>query len=310
MENIDFINYLIDFRFNVVLPVYPWKENLESTPIYNPSKDKWEFDETVKTHDYGITKNYIGSQDEFRIPSVFQTIRSDNRQAYYEYLKNKLTEFDSELQKKKFALSEEEYIKLVENSILILETSKKRIETRKICYNPEKQNDNYSKDHLYHRDVKLKYLNNFKNENPIERGLLNYIIAELVLDQIQVINYTIEFLNSEIKESSNSMTSEIKDTESIEKIDMEDTDSNDTGEKKYKRIRFRQNVNILGTLFYDLLEKNYIDTSKTNIARFLNETFTDEKGEAIKKSTIDTILKPEREDKRANENDRIKVPDL
>jgi hypothetical protein len=83
-----------------------------------------------------------------------------------------------------------------------------------------------------------------------------------------------------------------------------------TVERKFKRIRIKTKVNVLGTLFYDLLEKHYIETSKANLIDFIYESFADENGEAIKKSTTDTILKPEREDKRANTIDRIIVPDF
>jgi len=124
------------------------------------------------------------------------------------------------------------------------------------------------------------------------------------------INYTIEYLEKEIKSFSGVEEPEIIHEAITDIESSEESSSNDLAEKEFKRIRFLKNVNILGTLFYDLLNKNYIDTSKTNIEKFLHDSFSDEYGDAIKKSTINTILKPEREDKRANESDRIKVPDL
>lgn len=84
----------------------------------------------------------------------------------------------------------------------------------------------------------------------------------------------------------------------------------DLKKRGYKRIRFLTEINVLGTLFYDLLDKNYIDSTDTNIARFLHESFSDKGGVAINESTIKTILKPGREEKRTNDSTRIVVPDL
>lgn len=76
-----------------------------------------------------------------------------------------------------------------------------------------------------------------------------------------------------------------------------------------KKIQLVDEINLLVTLFYDLLDKKYIITSRENLAKFILNNFVDKNRIALNKSTIDTILKPNKGDKRKTLDKRIIVPD-
>jgi hypothetical protein len=309
-----FIDYLGDFTFEVFLPVY---QEITDTPIYNKSKLTWEINSTLKTPNYTLSKgknegiqggHYINPV-YFHMYDVFHAGPIKWKQMYKEHLLKLYETFISELNTYKSNHNTNEYYQLIKDYKTRLEKITKHIKKNQVCYNPEMDFDNYSEEYFSHEEVKINYYNDFNNESSRERGLLNYLIAKMVSDQILIINNTIEYLENEIKSFTGELVPEILHEDITDMESAEESFSNDSAEKEFKRIRFLKNVNILGTLFYDLLNKKYIDTSKTNIEKFLHDSFSDEHGNAIKKSTINTILKPEREDKRANENDRIKVPD-
>jgi hypothetical protein len=204
----------------------------------------------------------------------------------------------------------DEYLQLIKDYKAKLGKSKKRIEFKSICYNPEINSENYLHDHTYHKDVRIIPSSNFNSDGSIERGLLNFLIASMVESQIDVMDDTIEFLEEQIMSISDLKKPEGVQENNTEKENSSESNLNVIKVRGFERIKFLTKVNVLGTLFYDLLDKGYIDTTSTNIIKFLNESFSDVKGKAINKNTIETILKPDNEDKRANENVRINVPDL
>jgi hypothetical protein len=79
--------------------------------------------------------------------------------------------------------------------------------------------------------------------------------------------------------------------------------------KNFKKIKFKDDLNILVTLFFDLYRKNYITTTTINLEKFICDSFLDKNGESISTSSVNTILKPAREEKRAKNDKRIIIPD-
>jgi hypothetical protein len=76
-----------------------------------------------------------------------------------------------------------------------------------------------------------------------------------------------------------------------------------------KKIQLNDDINLIVTLFYDLLEKRYILTTKTNLTRFILNNFLDKDRQLLKKNTIETILKTNKEEKRKNTAEKIIIPD-
>jgi hypothetical protein len=79
------------------------------------------------------------------------------------------------------------------------------------------------------------------------------------------------------------------------------------------RIQWLGQVNVIGTLFYHLLKGQdggapYISASVEQVKRMLVENFVDNEGHELSKGTLDTIFTPSRSEKRANEGDRIELP--
>jgi hypothetical protein len=103
--------------------------------------------------------------------------------------------------------------------------------------------------------------------------------------------------------SETSALSEINDKNSLSK---NETNSNGM---LFRKIRFLDDKNLLVTLFFDLLDKGFISTTKANLERFILASFSDENGEAFSKDTVQTILKSGREEKRAKSDKRFIVPD-
>jgi len=286
----------------LLFPIY-------TTPIYIKSKISWEFDSTVKTSNYAINKGKHGESTHFNIPDVFELFKYRHPLRFLEHLKKQYINLVVELEKFKSANDKNEYLSAIKSYKTKLEKSRRRVETRQICYNPELDSDNFSKDHLYHKDVNLIYRNTFNTERIEERGYLNFLIAEMVENQIQIIDDTLEFLNEELQSVSGSEESSfIEDNYEPENSGLNSL--NESEERGFNRIRFRTNINVLVTLFYDLKEKNYIRSSKANLTRFLHESFSNENGEALNKNTIDTILNTSKGDKRAKDDVKIIVPDL
>lgn len=79
------------------------------------------------------------------------------------------------------------------------------------------------------------------------------------------------------------------------------------------KIQWLGQVNVLGTLFYHLLKGQdggapYIAGSVEQVKRLLVDNFVDSEGHELSKGTLDTIFTPSRHEKRANEGDRIELP--
>ena len=79
------------------------------------------------------------------------------------------------------------------------------------------------------------------------------------------------------------------------------------------KIQWLGQVNVLGTLFYHLLKGQdggapYIAGSIEQVKRMLVDNFVDSEGYELSKGTLDTIFMPSRSEKRANEGDRIELP--
>jgi hypothetical protein len=84
---------------------------------------------------------------------------------------------------------------------------------------------------------------------------------------------------------------------------------NETTNLPNKKIQLADDINLIVTLFYDLLEKKYIITGRENLSNFIVNNFLDKDRTALKKSTVDTILKPNKEDKRKTIDKRLTIPD-
>ncbi len=80
------------------------------------------------------------------------------------------------------------------------------------------------------------------------------------------------------------------------------------------KLRWNRQINVLVTIFYDLLNTNYQDegpilkATPKEVADHIFNNFTDGNGNDFSKETIRTILKPSRVDKRAPEHKKYKLP--
>ncbi len=87
--------------------------------------------------------------------------------------------------------------------------------------------------------------------------------------------------------------------------------TNDCSNNSELSIKWNGQVNVLVTLFYDLMKfevkdrTSILECRKEDIKTLLNNYFHDKNGNPINKSTIDTCLNEYREDKRPRENRRI-----
>lgn len=78
-----------------------------------------------------------------------------------------------------------------------------------------------------------------------------------------------------------------------------------TGEKEVIQIRWNESINKLVDIFYQLSvelkngeKRTLIETSPSNLAKFIAVNFVDENGKPINIATVQTILKPSKIDKR------------
>ncbi len=79
------------------------------------------------------------------------------------------------------------------------------------------------------------------------------------------------------------------------------------------KLQWLGQLKVLGTLFYHLLKGQdrgtpYIAGSVEQVKRMLLDNFVDSEGHELSKSSLDTIFAPGRSEKRANEGDRIELP--
>lgn len=167
---------------------------------------------------------------------------------------------------------------------------------------------------------------NENNNYALNKGGMNIYFDELIDELVKVNSQIVEepgelkFDNKSITKNLNSeilkYTTELSGIfqyqkkvlrETITKLSSQKIGFSDFEEKKFTRIRFNDDINLLASLFYDLLDKGYITTTKTNLEKFIIASFTDKNGEPINKSTVNTYLKLGREEKRAQEDRRIIV---
>jgi hypothetical protein len=73
------------------------------------------------------------------------------------------------------------------------------------------------------------------------------------------------------------------------------------------KIDWKDQLNILTTLFYELHEEGYITTQRADLERWLVANFT-HKGKELKPATINTNLRPDKPEKRTKSRNKIVVP--
>jgi len=69
--------------------------------------------------------------------------------------------------------------------------------------------------------------------------------------------------------------------------------------KEFDKILWKKELNKLATLFFELKERDIIETRPENLLKFLISNFADEKGKPLSESTMKTYLKPDRNESRA-----------
>ena len=79
-----------------------------------------------------------------------------------------------------------------------------------------------------------------------------------------------------------------------------------------RKIKWLGKINVLTTLFYDLLhgqdkERPLIESSLDDIEALILNNFLDADGKELSKDTIHTILRSDKYDKRAKKGDRIEI---
>jgi len=147
----------------------------------------------------------------------------------------------------------------------------------------EEKDSHYIPQNLYLNNIKITDLESHEIEE----------ISNHFLDRKKKLRLLLNYINSQIMK--------LKPTEELTNIMLDN--------KANKRIQLVDEINLLVTLFYDLLEKKYIITSRENLAKFIVNNFVDKNRINLNKSTVDTILKPSKEDKRKTLDKRIIVPD-
>lgn len=297
-----FIDYLLSFDFNASFNFRPYNKG---KPVYLKSKMNWDFDKQSEARDFFISK---GSYLEPNIPEL---IILRKRLTYLDYLTKLFNEFKTGFQKSKSeSTHESDYTLHLNGQIKKLERSKTRYERKMICFTPEKIEDDYCEELPWHKDFKF----NSQSSNSVSSdftniGFVNFVISQLIDAQFIITEEALDFL----KEESQKIT-ESNEVHAL-KINTQNEDGlevilpDDSEEKKFKIIRFKDDTNLLVTLFYDLLDKGYIITTKTNLEKFIIASFTDKNGEPINQSTVNTYLKLGREEKRAQLDKRIIVPE-
>jgi len=310
---VTFIDYLLSFNFEIY---YAFGQYPHGKPIFSKPKMTWEFDKDSHARNFYIRKE---SYSEHNIPYL---IISEGSLSYHEYLKKMLHEFKAEIQKHKsesimdynFATDLKKHIKNLGRAI-------SRYEKKQICFNPDKTADNYYEELLWHKDIKIQYCNILYESDPSKSsstnpGFVKYVISLLIDSQKLITEDTIDFLNNELANVNlASIDSNLDENETLNKISIQVDDDAENipplirvKNKKFTKIRFLDDTNVLVTLFHDLREKEYIYTSPTNLENFILSGFSDKNGNPLKKETVHTILKPSREDKRALNDKRIPVP--
>ena len=84
--------------------------------------------------------------------------------------------------------------------------------------------------------------------------------------------------------------------EFVEQLKVENTISTS---KEIEKILWKKELNKLATLFFELKERDIIETRPENLLKFLISNFADEKGKSLSESTMKTYLKPDRNESRA-----------
>jgi hypothetical protein len=302
-SDFSFVDYLLTFEFEVS---FSFGLYLKGKPVYIKSKNGWEFDKDSEARDFFISKgNYL----EHNIPDILIQ-RKELR--YRSHLDNLFNEFKDNIQKNKSAFPE-----YLPGIIEKLGKSKTKYEKKLIYFTTDRIENEYFEEHLWHSEMNIHY-SNLEGSNISDitnSGLVFLAISKMVESQLQVVDLTIGFLINKLE--SIKMVQDVtkfheKDEPKIlfsNPENLQEEGSNESENNKFKKIRFNDEINLLVTLFYDLHNKGYISTTKTNLEKFILTSFTDNNGETLNQSTVNTYLKLGREDKRAQNDKRIIVPD-
>lgn len=310
--DLNYIDYLLSFEYLIAFKIsilYP-----KGKPEYSVHEKEWIFNENSKAVDFDINKG------EYKDPNIYNLISIRSTLRYNEYLNELFEQYKSEFHKSKSQSKDKsEFIQEINFILHKLNKSKSKSQEEKIFFSSEKSVDEYSQLLPWHKDVNIKYTNlEGRNHRDLTNlCFVNYVISQLVDTQLQIMDKTIDFLNDELKdlkteqekfalsiseENNNSMMANNEQ-------EMEQISNKDQKKRKYYKIRFNDQINILGTLFYDLLEEQYITTTRANLKRFIVGSFLDVDGKALSESTIETLLKHGKEDKRAKNDTKIIVPE-
>lgn len=93
----------------------------------------------------------------------------------------------------------------------------------------------------------------------------------------------------------------------LEELKHSSKKSNNSIEKEFRKLKWNDDLNKLTTLFFELTrrqsgDKSTLETNPKNLINFIMASFLDKNGKEIKKSVIETYLKPERNETRSKKN--------
>lgn len=305
-QNYSFIDCVLTFDFNVCYnPTRPLEKMRR--PVFLQSKRKWVFNEELNARDFFIMKEgYI----ENHIPDI---IISGRDLQYRDYLSKSFNEFKVAFQKSQSENKDKYAFSVSLNSqIKKLERVKARYERKVICFTPDENGVDYCEELPWHKDVKIIYGNLHDESDPrssTNSGYVNFIVAQLIDSQYIITEELIDFLKVESQKMLEPEQEKIikKDIKDENDTDIDEAQYVDEENKGFKMIKYNDDINQLVTLFYDLLNNGYITTQSINLERFILASFTDKDWKPLKQSTVHTILKPGREDKRAQDDKRFHI---
>lgn len=297
MKKLDaIIDFFTDFTFEVIQHFGP----KSATPIYKNSVG-WYIDAKTLSRNYTILR---GKRESINFNATQIYINHDLIvQQYRGFLKEKITEFKQELRSLNGTIEKEKYLEVLDRFKNHLD--KIGTGSKSICLNPDISSNINEETFIWPLGVDIRHENRQNGDDMNLYGYKGWLLGNMIQDQVYEARKLNDFISDEI--------SRLSIPAAVPKVVPEIEDEQESmpaSDIRPSRIRIQVDGNIIGTLFYDLHAKGYIKTSKTNLAKFLNFSFSDKTGKAYSESTAVTLLKDKREDKRANDNERIIVPDI
>jgi hypothetical protein len=314
MENLQsFISEITSFDYFII---FDHGSYYGRRPIYSKTKRIWELKEDHHSKYFWIRKGaFFNSLVFLNYNHKINTMNSADK-VYTEYLEKSFDQFKVNLEE---IISNPElnpdFYQSMGYLIAVLEKALSGASTERIFLFEKEGQEEVFQMLSWHSKLQLRF-GNLEGREPQDLTnmcYINFIISQHIDLQLSYISRSQELLKTELEKWNKKLSHEnLRKPESMMLINELDEQievaSNSNRIRNFEKIIFKEHINILATLFYDLSTEGYLSTSVANLERFLCDSFTDVNGKPLSLNTVKTYLKPNNESKRAKIGKRIIVP--